>query len=183
MGTRSEDAGSRQQGRGGQRGESVRRGVQVYADGSGIGGSIGAAVCCSEMGGEACTEEVLREGGQAHGLQGRGDGAGIGSRVGQAETHMDAAEIGTDSQAALRATRNMRGAPGQHLLDKYQERLEAVQHRHGVDTVEIRWIPGHDSIAGNERADTEAKRLLTVTQAQPGSSPNVQRPGPSQQIS
>jgi len=37
MGTRSEDAGSRQQGRGGQEVRSVRRGVQVYADGSGIG--------------------------------------------------------------------------------------------------------------------------------------------------
>jgi len=59
----------------------------------------------------------------------------------------------------------MRGAPGQHLLDKYQEGLEAVQHRHGVTLSEIRWIPGHDSIAGNERADLRQKGLLTVTQA------------------
>src|SRR5882724_1667570 len=52
----------------------------------------------------------------------------------------------------------MRGAPGQHLLDKYQERLEVAQHRHGVDTVGIRWTPGHDGLAGNEKSDTEAKK-------------------------
>jgi len=52
----------------------------------------------------------------------------------------------------------MRGAPGQHLLDKYQERLEVAQHRHGVDTVGIRCTPGHDGLAGNEKSDTEAKK-------------------------
>jgi len=50
----------------------------------------------------------------------------------------------------------MRGTPGQHLLDKYQGRLEVAQQRHGADTIAI----GHDGIPGNKRADEEAKKAM-----------------------
>ena len=33
-----------------------------------------------------------------------------------------------------------------------------AQSKHGVDTVEIRWTPGNNSIAGNEKVETEAKK-------------------------
>ena len=47
---------------------------------------------------------------------------------------------------------------GQHLLDSYQGRIEVAQHQHGATTVKLRWTPGHEGIAGNARADEEAKR-------------------------
>ena len=98
-------------------------------------------------------------------------GLALAAELVRAEAHMDVVKIGTDSQAALQATRNTMGAPGQHLLDKYQERLEVAQRRHGADTVEVRWTPGQDSLAGNEKADVEAKRA-----AHGDSSPACQLP-------
>jgi len=55
-------------------------------------------------------------------------GLALAAELVRAEVHMDATEIGVDSQAALHATRNMKGSLGQHLLDSYQERIEVAQH-------------------------------------------------------
>jgi len=77
------------------------------------------------------------------------------------EGYLDMAEISADSQAALCATKNTRGMPGQYLLDKFQDQLTAAQNRHGASSIELRWTQGHNIIPGNEQADTEVKAVAS----------------------
>src|SRR5882724_5852990 len=89
---------------------SVRHEVQVYSDGSGIGSGIGAAVVLLRNGEEKCTlRKYLGKEGEHTVFEAEVMGLALAAELVRAETHMDAAEIGTDSQAALRATRNTRG--------------------------------------------------------------------------
>src|SRR5882724_8868251 len=73
------------------------------------------------------------------------------------EGYMESAEIGADSQAALCAIKNTKGASGQHLLDKFQDQIAVAQRMHRATTIKLQWTPGHNGIPGNERADKEAK--------------------------
>jgi ribonuclease HI len=62
----------------------------------------------------------------------------------------------TDNQAAILSTYRPRAQSGQYILrriwDQYTELTEQ-----GVE-VEIRWIPSHEGVPGNEQADDLAKR-------------------------
>ena len=95
--------------------------VQVYADRSGTGGGVGAAAVLFRNGKE---REVLRKHLGKEGnhtvFEAKVMGMALAAKLIRAEDYIDEAEIGANSQAALRATTKMRGGPGQHLLDKYQ---------------------------------------------------------------
>jgi len=59
----------------------------------------------------------------------------------------------------------MRRTVGQYLLDKFQDKISAVQNRHSTFSIKLRWTPGHNSIPGNEQADMEAKQQQAGTRA------------------
>jgi len=65
----------------------------------------------------------------------------------------------------------MKGAPGQHLLNQLQDKIEEVHGKHREEALEIWWNPGHKEIRENERADKEAKQV-----ARGDSSPDGQLP-------
>ena len=67
--------------------------------------------------------------------------------------------IGADNQVALLTTGNTRRASGRHLVDMFHEQMATMHHRHPGIKVELRWMPGHEGIPGNEHADTEAKMV------------------------
>lgn len=66
--------------------------------------------------------------------------------------------IYVDSEAAIRAILLRKPATSHFIWDTFHQVHRAAKRRHVDLQVEIRWIPGHKGIAGNERADTEAKR-------------------------
>jgi len=76
----------------------------------------------------------------------------------RAEGYMNTAVIDVNSQVAIWVTGSTRGSSGQHLLTKLQEPLALAQCRCREVAIILRWIPGHDIIHENERADEEAKR-------------------------
>jgi len=81
--------------------------------------------------------------------------------------------MGVDCHAAIKATGLLRPAPSHHIFDMFHKRLDMVLRRHDGMELLIRWTPGHIDIAGNERADEEAKKA-----AQEGSSPHRELPAP-----
>jgi ribonuclease HI len=74
--------------------------------------------------------------------------------------------IFSDSQAAIQAVRNPKRSSGQFVLSdiyNHVRALRSVQQTPTFDTipVEIRWIPAHVGVPGNETADVEAKLAAT----------------------
>jgi len=79
----------------------ARHEVQVYANGSGIGGGIGLLQCC-QNGEEKCAlRKYLGKEGEHTVFEAEVMGLALAAKLVRAEMHMDAAEIGTDSQVAL----------------------------------------------------------------------------------
>ncbi|KAJ5159354.1 zinc knuckle domain protein [Penicillium coprophilum] len=70
------------------------------------------------------------------------------------------AVIFTDNQAALKAIENPRMPSGQIYLEGCLQSLERLTNQ-GVQ-VELRWIPAHEGIPGNEIADIFAKTAATT---------------------
>ncbi|KAJ5927721.1 reverse transcriptase [Penicillium verhagenii] len=70
------------------------------------------------------------------------------------------ATIFTDSQAAIQAFTRPRRSSGQYVLRAIAELLDRV---HRLWKVHIHWLPGHEGVAGNERADVLAKEAAEST--------------------
>ncbi|KAK4071132.1 hypothetical protein Purlil1_13494 [Purpureocillium lilacinum] len=63
--------------------------------------------------------------------------------------------IYTDNQAAIRSSAKPKGKPGAYLLKKIVFQTTALQEQ--KLPIEIRWVPAHAGVQGNEDADRAAK--------------------------
>lgn len=111
--------------------------------------------------------------------------------------------IGLDNQATIQALGNQRAHPGAYLLDQVHGLAERTQSRQdtlrkartrrnkgqreenvrkartrGVCDVEIRWVPGHEGFAPNEKADKEAKKAAQKHTSRKERLPTYLRCGP-----
>jgi ribonuclease HI len=157
---------------------SIRRepdAIHIYTDGSGIGGQIGAAAVCTTthqtksayMGDDTVSTVYAGE------LQ------GIILALQMAQEDRDRGNrrtkvlIYTDNQAAIRSTAKPRGTSGAYLLQVIAQRLQALREQ-GL-SVEIRWVPAHQGVYGNEAADRAAKE---ATGWRPRGPPGPKAPQP-----
>jgi ribonuclease HI len=78
--------------------------------------------------------------------------------------------IFSDSQAAIQAVQNPKRSSGQFVLSCIYDHIQALRspqaHHQQTPTfdtipVEIRWVPAHVGVPGNETADVEAKLAAT----------------------
>ena len=84
----------------------------------------------------------------------------------------------SDSQAAIWRAAHLEPGPGQRLARRLKRNVQALL-AHGIN-MEIRWVPGHSCIPGNEDADRQAnvageKRGDTATEQPYTSATNTAR--------
>ena len=71
--------------------------------------------------------------------------------------------ICTDSQAAAKAIDNPRRQSGQSIIKQFLDCADNVTNSHPNLQIRVLWVPGHESIDGNEHADEEAKQAAINT--------------------
>jgi len=59
----------------------------------------------------------------------------------------------------MRATGHRRATPGQYLIEIFHGQIVTIWSKHLSIEINLRWMPGHAGIPGNERVDEEAKRV------------------------
>jgi ribonuclease HI len=131
--------------------------LTLYTDGSGINGHLGAAAVCitngkvrtSYMGDENVSTVYAAE------LQGIALALQIALDAMGEQQRRDKVCIYTDNQAAIRSVAKPKGKSGAYLLHKIARLIDDLHQQHV--RVEIRWIPSHQGIRGNEAADKAAK--------------------------
>lgn len=127
-----------------------RQGIAVYTDGSGLNGRIGASAVSIAQG--WIRNRTL--GSEEESTVYAGELTGIRMALHKLRKEKTPATIFVDSQAAIQAVQNPRRPSGQYILDQiyYIIRRYNMQNR-----VQIRWIPAHIGVPGNEAADEAAR--------------------------
>ena len=133
--------------------------MQIFTDGSGYNEGIGAVailrrpgkadkILCFHLG---STKEYMVYNGEQIGMV-------LGAELLRREGYIHLAYMAVDNQAAIQAVLSRDSCSGHSLTDMFLQILQEVMDKHEIKGFQIRWVPGHAQIAGNEAVDVEAKR-------------------------
>jgi ribonuclease HI len=125
------------------------RTLRIYTDGSGINNKIGASAVAPQI--EAARKAFLGEATTSTVYAAELKGIHMALEIARDIDHETT--IFSDSQGALKAIRNPGRPSGQYILCQIIELLDSLPEKR----VNLRWIPAHRGIPGNEGADIAAK--------------------------
>jgi ribonuclease HI len=152
-----------------ERAELRREDIQIFTDGSGYEGGIGAAATIWRQGQRQGQRErtlQLHLGSDRQQIVYGGEVAGLilAMELLRTETRpFNSVFIGVDNQAAIQATKSHKRAPGQYLMDEFRKSFDAVMKANGNFECQIHWTPGHKGIKRNEAVDERAKEAAQGT--------------------
>ncbi|KAG9220041.1 hypothetical protein CCMSSC00406_0007901 [Pleurotus cornucopiae] len=151
-----EIAGTREEAKRRESADKTR--VKIYTDGSGYKGQIGAAAVMMRDGRQVGRLK-MNLGSDKECIVYNGECAAIilAMELIRRQTGLAEASIYVDNQAAIIAMGSRKAVPGSYLLDYAHEVYKAARRRNAGIKVTICWVPGHEDVEGNERADTAAK--------------------------
>jgi ribonuclease HI len=138
----------------------------IYTDGSGIEGKVGAAAVVNTTLEHRHSQMGLEEDSTVYSAELRAIEMATDLIQELQYGRTRHATIFSDSQAALQALLRPRMPSGQIYLRGCIQNLQSLKNQ-GIQ-VELRWIPAHQGIPGNELVDEHAKQAATAETDAPG---------------
>lgn len=155
---------------------NVPNAIHIYTDGSGINGHIGAAAVCTTT--NQTKSAYMGDDTVSTVYAGELQGISLALQIAQEDRNRGNIRkkvlIYTDNQAAIRSLARPTGKSGTYLLQDITRRMQELRAQ-GL-ALEIRWIPAHKGIHGNEAADRAAKEATGWRQRGPPGSRALQPP-------
>lgn len=141
--------------------------MHVYTDGSGIEGKVGAAAATRDRSGRWKTIKYELGTLEQHTVyEAKLIGMLLAIHMANSVKNLRKLTIYTDNQAAIKVLEDSAHGTQSYLTDHLNKSCEQLKKRRKGATVDIRWVPGHEGMIGNEKVDVEAKEA-----ALQGSSP------------
>jgi ribonuclease HI len=133
--------------------------IQVYSDGSGANGKIGAAAILFRAGAQPRVLKYHLGTDKEHTVyEAETVGLTLAAKLISTEPNLSfPLSISIDNQAALKSGENTYTTSGSYLGERFKRMMKKISHDHPNFDVTIRWVPGHEGIHGNEEADKAAK--------------------------
>jgi ribonuclease HI len=133
--------------------------IQIYTDGSGLEGRIGASAVLFRGGEEKGQMRFCLGSARKHTVyEGECMGLVLGLELLRREEDVAEVSVCVDSQAAIRAAVGNKSGPGHYILDEFHRQQQELADLHGNMAMTVRWTPGHRNVTGNEAADDAARR-------------------------
>ena len=134
---------------------------QVYTDGSGKDGKIGAAAVLFHNGRRIRSLRYLLGSDADHTVpEGEGVAMVLGLELLRPERTVRRVSFAADNVSAVQRSTTARAAPMQYIWDLFRQRWDMVRRQFRHISLTIRWVPGHEGVAGNEEADRLAKKAV-----------------------
>jgi ribonuclease HI len=138
--------------------DNDRTAIQVYTDGSGKDGKIGAAAVLYRNGCKKASLRYLLGPADRHTVpKAEGTALILGLELIRQERRVTTVSMIADNLGSIQRSTTARATPTQYLWEIFRKRWEMTKKRHKDMTMTIRWIPGHEGVTGNEEADRVAK--------------------------
>jgi ribonuclease HI len=148
--------------------------IQVYTDGSGIDGKIGAAAVLYRNGRKIRTLRYHLGSEDEHTVpEAEAVALILALELVRKERRAGRVSLAADNVGSIWRSMAADARPMQYIWEIFQARWRMVSRKFPGMALTIRWVPGHEGVRGNEEADRLAKMA-----ALQGSSDGRKLPGP-----
>ena len=77
------------------------------------------------------------------------------------ETNVNSVIIYTDNRAAIIASTLTKPSLGHYIIDTFHNTISTIKKKNPCMSIQLKWVPTHRGIEGNEAADQAAKKATT----------------------
>ena len=136
--------------------------IQIYTDGSGYKGKVGAAAVLYRSGRRVRSLRIFL-GSEDEYTVATAEGVALllALELLKGERGVRKVTIAADNVGVIHRSRKDKAAPMQFLWWMFRKQWDSIRKRVKRIQLTVRWVPGHEGVEGNEEADRLAKRAIT----------------------